>query len=112
MNTTHCVPVKFVPLIVTCVPTGPLLGVNEVIVGTPFEFTKKLPPIPVPAAFVTEIEPCVAPLGTTVVSCVSDATWNVAGVPLNATCVVPVKLTPVTVTLVPTDPLVGEKKMF
>lgn len=33
-NFTEVAPVKFVPLTVTVVPTGPLEGVNEVMVGT------------------------------------------------------------------------------
>jgi hypothetical protein len=34
LNVTAVAPVKFVPLIVTLVPTGPLAGVKLVIVGT------------------------------------------------------------------------------
>ena len=33
LNRTAVAPVKFVPLIVTLVPTGPLVGVKLVIVG-------------------------------------------------------------------------------
>ena len=33
LNVTAVAPVKFVPLIVTLVPTGPLVGVKLVIVG-------------------------------------------------------------------------------
>ena len=33
LNLTEVVPVKFVPVTVTVVPTGPLTGVNEVIAG-------------------------------------------------------------------------------
>ena len=33
LNLTAVAPVKFVPLIVTLLPTGPLVGVNVVIVG-------------------------------------------------------------------------------
>ena len=33
LNFTTVVPVKFVPLMTTLVPTGPLVGVNPVIVG-------------------------------------------------------------------------------
>jgi hypothetical protein len=113
LNVTYCVPVKFVPLIVTCVPGVPLVGVNEVTVGGAVEFTKKAcGDPPEPPALVTKIEPLVAPLGTTAVNCVSDMTWNdPAAAPLNVTCVAPVKLIPVTVTLVPTDPLLGVKEL-
>src|SRR5439155_6360811 len=58
---------------------------------------------------VTLIGPVVAPLGTLVEICVSETTVKVAGVPLKATPVAPVKLYPVIVTAVPADPLVGEK---
>jgi hypothetical protein len=34
LNVTAVAPVKFVPLIATLVPTGPLVGVKLVIVGT------------------------------------------------------------------------------
>ena len=37
------VPLKFVPVIVTDVPAGPEVGVNEVIVGVGVEVTVKLP---------------------------------------------------------------------
>ena len=33
LNFTAVTPVRFVPVIVTLVPTGPLVGVNDVIVG-------------------------------------------------------------------------------
>jgi hypothetical protein len=33
LNATAVAPVKFVPLIVTLVPTGPLVGVKSVIAG-------------------------------------------------------------------------------
>jgi len=35
LNATRVAPVKFVPLIVTAVPAGPLLGVKELIPGVP-----------------------------------------------------------------------------
>jgi len=35
LNITAVAPVKFVPLIVTLVPTGPLVGEKPVIVGAP-----------------------------------------------------------------------------
>jgi len=35
LNVTAVAPVKFVPLIVTLVPTGPLVGVKLLIVGVP-----------------------------------------------------------------------------
>ena len=55
------------------------------------------------------IFPVVAPEGTVVVIWVDELTVNVALVLWNFTEVVPVKLVPVTTTVVPTGPLVGEK---
>src|SRR5207245_11637495 len=60
-------------------------------------------------AVVTLIVPVVAPAGTVAVIWVSEFTVNVAVVPLNVTAVAPVKAVPVSVTLAPTAPLVGEK---
>ena len=39
LNVTTVAPVKFVPVIVTLVPTGPLVGVKLVIVGRLFTVT-------------------------------------------------------------------------
>jgi hypothetical protein len=44
------VPLKFVPVIVTDVPTGPKVGVNELIVGAGTGFTVNVPPVFCPAA--------------------------------------------------------------
>jgi hypothetical protein len=60
-----------------------------------------------PPGFVTVMGPVVAPAGTVATSDVVDFTVKVAGVPLKATAVAPMKCLPVTVTLVPTMPLVG-----
>ena len=46
------------------VPTGPLVGLKELIVGGPTVTVKALLLPPVPAAVVTLIGPVVAPLGT------------------------------------------------
>ena len=35
LKVTWVAPVKFVPVMVTAVPTGPLVGVNTVIIGGP-----------------------------------------------------------------------------
>ena len=62
------------------------------------------------AQAITVMQPVVAPAGTVAVMCVSEVTVNeVALVPLKATVDAPVKPLPVSVTLVPTAPLVGEK---
>jgi hypothetical protein len=70
---------------------------------------KSLAERPVPLAVVTEILPVVAALGTVSVICVALFTVKLAGVPFTAAAVAPVKLVPVTVTLLPIAPLAGEK---
>ena len=63
LNATAVVPVKFVPLIITLVPTGPLAGVKPLIVGG--LRTVKLPElVAVPPSVVTLIVPVAAPDGT------------------------------------------------
>jgi hypothetical protein len=102
---------KFVPVMVTEVPTGPLVGTKLVIVGG--VVTVKEPPLVAvrpPTATVTV--PVVAPLGTVTTSCVPVAEVTVAEVPLNLTVLfvlVVLKFAPAIVTEVPTGPLVGEK---
>jgi hypothetical protein len=56
-------PVKFVPVIVTDVPVGPLVGVNDVMVGAGMT-VKFAALVAVPPNVVTEIFPVVAPVGT------------------------------------------------
>ena len=63
LNLTAVAPVKFVPVIVTLVPTGPLAGVKLVIVGA--GMTVKLAAlVAVPPGVVTFTGPVVAPAGT------------------------------------------------
>src|SRR6266480_2841072 len=108
LNSTAEAPLKLVPLIVTLVPTGPLLGVKLVIVGGLIT-VKLLALLAVPSGVVTLIGPLVAPAGTVVVIAVAELTVKLALVPLNSTAVAPVKLVPLMVTLVPTGPLLGVK---
>jgi hypothetical protein len=65
LNVTAVAPVKRDPVIVTRVPTGPFVGVKELIVGAAVgTVTVKLSElVAVPAAVVTLIGPVVAPLG-------------------------------------------------
>ena len=56
-------PVKFVPLIVTLVPTGPLVGEKLVMVGG-LVTVKLLLLVAVPSGVVTLTGPVVAPAGT------------------------------------------------
>ena len=84
LKDTVLVPVTFVPLKVTVVPTTPLPGENEMIVGAAVEFTVKMAElVAAPEAVTTQTFPLVAPAGTLVLICVSESTVNVAGVPLN-----------------------------
>ena len=63
LKATAVAPVKFVPLIVTLVPTGPLVGVKLVTVGAGTT-VKLLALVAVPPGVVTLTGPLVAPAGT------------------------------------------------
>ena len=63
-NFTAVVPRSPVPVIVTCVPTGPLVGLNELIVGTTTYFWLL---VSVPEGVVTVTNPVVALAGTVAV---------------------------------------------
>jgi hypothetical protein len=108
LTRTAVAPVKFVPVIVTVLPTTPLVGVKLVIVGG-LIIVKLLALVPVPAGVVTLSGPVVAPAGTVALIAVAEVTVKLALVPLNRTVVVPVKFVPLIVTVAPTAPLVGEK---
>jgi hypothetical protein len=111
LKVTAVTPVKFVPLIATIVPTGPLVGVKPVIVGG--LTTVKLPAlVAVPPGVVTLIAPVVAPAGTVAWIAVAEPTTKLALTPLKVTAVTPVKFVPLTATLVPTGPLVGVKPVI
>jgi hypothetical protein len=112
-NFTLVAPVKFLPLIVTNVPTGPLVGENDEIVGLAVVVTvNEVSLVSVPPGVVTAILPVEAPDGTVAVILVDELTVNEAETPANLTDVVvkpvPLKFDPVIVTDVPTGPLVGE----
>ena len=64
LNATALAPVKFVPLIVTLVPTGPLAGAKLVIVGALALTVKLVELVAVPPGVVTLTGPVVAPAGT------------------------------------------------
>ena len=73
------VPLKFVPVVTTEVPIGPLVGVKDVIVGAGTCVTlKSVELVAVPSAFVTWIGPSVPLLGTVAVIVVSLTTVNVS----------------------------------
>src|SRR5206468_9993996 len=63
--------------------------------------------VPVPAGLLTATVPVLAPAGTVAVMLESEATVNVAGVPLKLTAVAKVNPLPVIVTDVPTGPEAG-----
>ena len=105
-NLTTVVPVKFVPLIATEVPTGPEVGVKLVIVGSAPEGTMKFVVlVAVPEVVVTEIGPVVAPVGTLAFTLVADTNTNpVPMTPLNSTTDDALKFVPLITTIVPARP--------
>jgi hypothetical protein len=106
LNVTDVVPVKFVPVITTLVPTGPDVGAKVVTRGPT---AKLLTLVAVPPGAVIAMGPVVAPEGTEVVTFVDELIVNVALVPLKVNDVAPVKPLPLTMTLAPMAPIVGEK---
>src|ERR1700731_4500734 len=80
----------------------------------PHYVTVKTPElVAVPPGVVIAILPVFAPLGTLAVTCVSEFTTTVVALtPPNVTLLVWVRLTPLMVTGVPTDPLVGVKLLI
>jgi len=112
LNVTVLVPLvapKFVPVIVTTVATGALVGERLVRVGG--TVTVNETPLLASPPTVTTTLPVVAPVGTGTTMLVADQLVGVAAIPLNVTallpCVAP-KPVPVTVICVPTGPLVGD----
>ena len=104
-----CVAPKFVPVIVTEVPTGPDVGLRLVMLGAAV-VTVKLTPLLAYPPTVTTTFPVVAPLGTGTTMLVALQLVGVPAVPLNVTVLVPCvapKFVPVIVTDVPTAPDVG-----
>ena len=87
-NATRVAPVKLVPVIVTEVPTGPLVGENDLIAGITRNFTLL---VRMPVAVLTVTTPPVAPLGTVAVKKVSELIVKLDGFPLKVTDVVPFK---------------------
>jgi hypothetical protein len=105
-NETDVAPVKFVPVIVTPVPTGPVAGAKEVRAGvTVKRVVVTIGPL---AGVVILMGPVVAPAGTVVVIVPAGPSVKAAATPLKETAVAPVKAVAVIVTLVPVGPKVGE----
>jgi hypothetical protein len=104
-----CVAPKFAPLIVTDVPTAPVLGFKLVMLG-PGTVTVKLTPLLAAPPTVTTTLPVVAPAGTGATMLVALQLVGTAAMPLNVTVLVPCvapKFAPLIVTEVPTNPDAG-----
>ena len=106
LKLTLVAPVKLVPVIITVVPTVPLVGFRLVITGAG-TVTVNARPLLIPPGVVTVTLPVVAPAGTVAVIWLPEFTVKLAAVPLKLTAVAPVRLVPVRMTEVPTGPLVG-----
>src|SRR5258706_318702 len=113
LNVTVLVPLvapKVVPVIVTTVAIGPVVGDRLVMVGG--TVTVNETPLLASPPTVTTTLPVVAPAGTGTTMLVADQVVGVAAVPLNVTVLLPFvapKLVPVIVTAVAAGPLVGER---
>ncbi len=113
LNITVLVPCddpKFVPVIVTKVPTGPEAGFRLVMLGPEADVTVKNTPLLAAPATATTTFPDITPAGTGAIMLVALQLVGVASVPLNVTVLVPCddpKLVPVIVTKAPTGPEAG-----
>src|SRR5439155_13323170 len=87
LKRTAVAPVKLVPVMVTEVPTGPLVGLKELMLGGAggVVTVKLLALVAVPPGVLTWIGPLVAPLGTVAVIWVLVFTVKLAAVPLKRT---------------------------
>ena len=107
---TAVAPVRFVPVIVTVPPAGAVVGVNDVIVGTGKASTVSVNGALAPIGLVTmmSLTPAATVLGTVTVICVGLTTVKAAETPPILTALVPVKLEPVRVMVLPGVVEVGE----
>ncbi|WP_316410225.1 hypothetical protein [Mesoterricola sediminis] len=112
LNFTDVVPMKLVPVMVTVVPTPPLLGLKLVSFGAGTKVKVELL-VAVPPEVVTLILPVEAEAGTTAVILVGLLiTKLLAPTPLNFTALAPVKLLPSRITEVPAPPRAGVKLLM
>ena len=101
------VPVKPVPVMITDVPAGPLVGLKLLILG----ITRKFVMLEiVPPGVWTVTGPVLAPSGTRATRYVSELTWGTTPAPLKVTRVAPVKPLPKISTKLPTGP--DDKTVF
>jgi hypothetical protein len=103
-----CVAPKFVPVIVTGLPTDPDVGFRLAMLGG--RMTVKLEPLLATPPTVTMTLPVVAPAGTGTVRLVALHAVGVPAVPFNMTVLVPwlaPKFAPAMITEVPMTPEVG-----
>jgi len=114
LNETVLVPLvapKFVPVIVTDVATGPVVGDKLVMLGA--ATTVNALPLEATPPTVTTTFPVVAPLGTVAaIDVVVQPVTVVAVTPLKVTVLVPCELpkfVPVIVIAAPTAPVAGDK---
>lgn len=110
LNVTVPVEPKFVPVIVTDVPTPPEVGERLVMLGV--AKTVKVTPLLAWAPTVTTTLPVLAPLGTGATMVFALQLVGVAVVPLNVTVPVDPKVYPEMVTDMPTPPEVGESAVM
>ena len=106
-----CVAPKFVPVIVTGVPTGPDVTLKLVMLGAGTVTVNVTPLLATPPTVTTTL-PVVAPLGTGTTMLVALQLVGTPAVPLNFTVLVPCvapKFVPAIVTGVPTGPEVTLK---
>ena len=96
----------------TVVPTAPLVGVNEVIVGGSLITVNDDGLEVLPPGVATTMLPVVASRGTVAWISVSEMTVNSAAAPLNATEVASVKFAPRMSTLARTGPLGGVNELI
>ena len=105
-----CVAPKFVPAIVTEVPTGPDVGDKVVMLGA--TVTVNVTPLLASPPTVTATLPVVAPVGTAATMLELLQLVGVAAVPLNVTVLVPCaapKFVPAIVMEVPIGPEAGDR---
>jgi len=110
LKVTTMAPVNLEPRMSTLVPTGPVVGVKELMAGAGTAKEDELEPLPFGVH--TEIGPVVAPLGTVAWISESESTVKfVVVAPPKPTEVAAVKFDPRMSTLVPTGPPVGVNEL-